>query len=121
LLRDLNRNRKLFPTIMYSILALEMLLKMNTPLSIFLSQWFFNLERFDSNLFLKHYLRHLGTIGLKKYKPTTYNRFELLRIKHQQSTDQWNEWDRLAMLFPQRSVKIEPKTITELMLLPLLL
>lgn len=119
LLRDLNRNKKMFPTIMYSLLAIKKLLRMNTPSSIFLSQWFFNLDCFDSNIFLKHYLRNLGRVGLKKYKPTTFNRFELLRIKHQQNTKQWNEWDRLAMLFPKRSVKIEPKTITELTLTPL--
>ena len=115
-LRYLENNKKMFPSMMHLLLALEKVLNTNSELSAFLKQWFLNFDHFNTDLFFSHYIRQIGKSGIRKFKPTTFKRFELMRIKQQQQSNQWTEWDRLGMLFPESTEKFEPSDLSELIL-----
>ncbi len=115
-LRFLEKNKNMFPSMMYFLLALEKVLNKNTELSVFLKQWFLNFDHFDTDLLFSRYLRQIGKRGMREFKPTTFKRFELMRIKQQQQSNQWTEWDRLGMLFHGSSGKFEPSDLTELII-----
>ena len=115
-LKYLEKNKKMFPSMMHLLLALEQALNKNTELSAFLKKWFWNFDQFNTNVFFSHYLHQIGKRGLRKLKPTTFKKFELMKIKQQQQSNQWTEWDRLGMLFPESTEKFEPSDLTELIL-----
>jgi hypothetical protein len=114
ILRYQKSNLDLFPSIVYFLLALKKLLNEDTELSAFLKQWFLNLDHYNADLFLSYYLQQMGK--RRKIKEKTFGRFELLRIKQQQQSNQWTDWDRLGMLFPEKVVKFEPSEISELII-----
>ncbi|MHA2155754.1 MAG: hypothetical protein ACXABU_10490 [Candidatus Hodarchaeales archaeon] len=110
------KNTKIFPSILYFLFALENVLNRDSTLSTFSRQWFYNFDHFDMNLLFSHYLQQMGKKRTSKLKPTTFKRYELLRIKQQLQSNQWTEWDRLGMLFPDKTVNFEPSDLLELII-----
>ena len=117
ILRYLESNKKLFPHIMYYLFALEKFLNEETALADFMKKWFLNFDHFDIDLFFSYYIQQMGKKSKKKLKKTTLRRFELLRIKQQQQSNQWTEWDQLGMLFPDETiVNFDPSELSELII-----
>lgn len=114
LMRYLHNNMEQFPSLAYSLLTLRTYFQEYSQNSYLRIVWFFNLDQFDLEELLGNYLTYCGKKGLKKTFKTVLNRYELMRIKVQQRTDDWNVWDRTAMLFPKRNLTFDPSSFMEL-------
>ena len=114
LARKLDKNKELYPPITYFLLALRMYLNEDHHNQL-LKNWFFNLDHFNWEKLFSSYLQVIGKKNLKTPYKTVFRKYKLKRLKYQLKTNQWDVWDRLALLFPKRNLTFSPGFFKELM------